>query len=80
MAVFNLVPVVGCLNCFYFCHLSYGCATEYGINIPFPLIGSDVKTNDATHAPRDCGNIYFLHHEAFWGEQSEHSSWSIWFE
>ena len=80
MAVFNLVPVVGCLNCFYFCHLSYGCPTEYGINIPFPLIGSDVKTNDATYAPRDYGNIYFLHHEAFRDEQSEHSSWSTWFE
>lgn len=52
MVVFNLVLVVGCLNCFSFFVVSCGFPTEGGINILFLLIGSDVKTLLA-HMPQE---------------------------
>lgn len=31
----------------------------------------DVKTDNATHTPRECGESYFSHNEALWGEKRE---------
>lgn len=36
---------------------------------PFPKLGSDVKTDDATYAPGGHKEPYGSHNEAFWGEQ-----------
>ena len=45
-----------------------GSPTESEIIIPFTSVGSDIKNFDGRHAPRKYVNIYFLHYEAFWGE------------
>lgn len=41
-----------------------------GKDTPSPKFVSDLKTDDATYAPRGCENLYDLHNEAFWGEQA----------
>lgn len=79
MVVFNLVLVVGCLNCFSFIVVSCGFPTEGGINILFLLIGSDVKTLLA-HMPQESMETFIFTSRGFLRRQRKHPSWYTWLE
>lgn len=49
-------------------------------NTPSPKFGSDLKTDDATYAPRGQEKLYDSHNEAFWGEQAASQAGLEWLE
>lgn len=58
------------------------CGHPHGnrMDTPSPKFGSDLKTDDATYAPRGYENIYDSQNETFWREQAASQADLEWLE
>lgn len=39
------------------------------VEVPYPMFGLDVETDDTTYTPRKNEKIYYLHNWILWGDQ-----------